>query len=78
MADKHTGLNATALDTLRAAGVSVAEWRKRNYMGAEWTGDACGCPDSRCIGFHHAGPDDCQCLTALLSEPNWTGEVSDR
>ena len=61
-------LNATARETLRVAGVSVAEWHRRNCMGDKWTGDACGCPDSRCIGSHHSGPDDCECLPALLEE----------
>ncbi len=59
-------LNATARATLAAAGVSVVEWRRRNHMGEEWRGDICGCPDDRCIGFHHEGPDDCGCLRALL------------
>lgn len=61
-----TRLNTTALATLRAAGVSVAEWKRRNRMGDMWFGDACGCPDNRCIGHHHYGGDDCECLSALL------------
>lgn len=59
-------LNTTALETLAAAGVAPAEWRARNLMGDKWLGDACGCPDDRCIGFHHSGADDCGCLPALL------------
>jgi hypothetical protein len=66
-----SALNASARDTLRAAGVSAAEWRKRNHMSKTWLGDACGCPDDRCIGFHHYASDDCGCLSALLSDPNW-------
>lgn len=64
-------LHATARETLRDAGVSVAEWQRRNHMGDTWTGDECGCPDDRCIGFHHFSPDDCRCLPAMLSDPNW-------
>jgi hypothetical protein len=66
-----TTLNETARETLREYGVTVAEWCRRNHMGDRWFGDACGCPDDRCIGFHHVGSDDCQCLTALLSDPDW-------
>ncbi|MFE3081747.1 hypothetical protein [Nocardia tengchongensis] len=66
-------LNVTARETLRASGVSVAEWRTRNDMGDTWLGDVCGCPDDRCIGLHHAGPDTCECLPALLSDPHWAG-----
>lgn len=64
--DTRGGLNEHALETLAAAGVSVPEWRRRNDMDETWTGDACGCPDDRCIGFHHDRPDDCRCLPALL------------
>jgi|GEM_PF-1261587 len=61
-------LNATARETLREARVTIAEWKRRNHMGVKWLGDECGCPDDRCIGFHHHGPDDCGCLPALLAE----------
>lgn len=62
-------LNETAKAMLRAAGVTQAEWARRNWMAdGKWSGDVCGCPDSgRCAnGFHHDGPDDCGCLPALL------------
>jgi len=62
-------LNATAKATLRAAGVSQSEWARRNWSGdGTWHGDACGCPDDRCIGFHHDGPRDCGCLPTLLAD----------
>lgn len=63
-------LNSYARDTLRAANVSVAAWT-RQCFGADattWYGDACGCPDDRCIGHHHADPHDCNCLTVLLED----------
>jgi hypothetical protein len=60
-------LNATAKATLRDAGVSQAEWRRyHGYDGRSWGDDACGCPDDRCISYHHYGPDDCGCLPVLL------------
>lgn len=38
----------------------------RHYFGDQpWGGDACGCVDNRCIGFHHAEGAECHCL------PNW-------
>ncbi|MEV0065405.1 MULTISPECIES: hypothetical protein [unclassified Amycolatopsis] len=62
-----TRLNEHAREQLRAAGVSPTEWARRNYfMDGQWHGDACGCPDDRCIGYHHDAEDDCGCLPALL------------
>jgi hypothetical protein len=61
-------LNAAAKAALKAARVSQAAWARANYMeSGQWSGDACGCPDDRCIGFHHFGPDDCGCLDVLLT-----------
>lgn len=63
-------LTADARDTLRAHDVSQAHWI-RHHFGADaksWHGDACGCPDDRCIGFHHDRQDDCQCLPTLLRD----------
>lgn len=63
-------LNAEARDTLRSAGVSQAAWIRRHCgdVARIWLGDACGCPDDRCIGFHHDAQDDCGCLSALLAD----------
>ena len=70
-----TALNATAKAQLRAAGITQADWARTSAgqlpaasCTPEWTGDACGCPDDRCIGFHHYGPDDCGCLDVLISQ----------
>lgn len=53
---------------LRAAGVTVTEWARANYStDGTWSGDACGCPDSRCKdGFHHSPQQRCGCLETLL------------
>lgn len=61
-------LNAAAIATLKAAGVSPALWDRANYGdGSKWTGDACGCPDDRCKdGFHHYPDQACGCLATLL------------
>lgn len=63
-----TALNETAKAMLREAGVSQAEWARTHSTDGKWHGDACGCPDDRCIGHHHERPDDCGCLPALLAE----------
>jgi hypothetical protein len=64
-----SALNATAKAELRAAGVSQAAWARHCFsVNAKWIGDACGCPDDRCIGYHHDGPDDCGCLPVLLAQ----------
>jgi len=60
-------LNEDAKIVLRDAGVSQAAWARANFMtDGKWCGDACGCPDSRCIGFHHADYAECGCLRVLL------------
>ena len=62
-------LNATAKTALRDAGVTVAEWaRAQGWADGRWRGDACGCPDDRCIGFHHLKGEECGCLRVLLGE----------
>jgi hypothetical protein len=62
-------LNSYAKAELRDAGVSQAAWARANYPAdGTWGGDACGCPDDRCIGFHHHGPGDCGCLPVLLAQ----------
>lgn len=38
------------------------------------TGDRCGCPDDRCIGFHHAAGEPCPCVAAL-STPTYAERV---
>jgi hypothetical protein len=61
-------LNTEAREQLRNAGISVAQWARENYFAdSRWHGDACGCPDDRCIGFHHDEDGECGCLPALLS-----------
>lgn len=62
-------LNNAAKEALRAAEVTQAAWI-RHHFGDDaktWGGDACGCPDDRCIGYHHNAPDDCNCLPVLLA-----------
>jgi hypothetical protein len=59
-------LNEYAKAGLRGAGVPQAEWARRHFTDGRWHGDACGCPDDRCIGYHHDGDGDCGCLPALL------------
>ena len=63
-------LNATAKAALRDAGVSQAAWARANYSpDGRWHGDACGCPDDRCMdGYHHFPGDECGCLRTLLAD----------
>jgi hypothetical protein len=42
--------------------------RWNGYSDGKWGGDRCGCPDDRCIGFHHDDENDCGCLEVLLGE----------
>jgi hypothetical protein len=63
-------LNGAATAALRGAGVSQAVWIRASFTIGRWGGDARGCPDDRCIGCHHGGPDDCGCLAGLLATPS--------
>jgi hypothetical protein len=46
-------LDEAARDVLRDAGISQAAYaRWQGYAYGRWGGDACGCPDDRCSGFH--------------------------
>lgn len=48
--------------------VTVAGYVRYWFDDGVWRGDSCGCPDDRCIGFHHDRPDDCHCVESTLSE----------
>jgi hypothetical protein len=62
-------LNEDAKTALRDAGVPQAAWARANYSSdGRWHGDSCGCPDSRCRGFHHNPDEECGCLQALLEQ----------
>jgi len=76
-----SALNAAAKAALRDAGISQAAWAREWFpcngkpgdLSTEigrpvWLGDACGCPDDRCIGYHHDAGDDCGCLRVLLDK----------
>ncbi len=62
-------LNAEARAVLAGAGMTPAAWaRVLGYSGRSWGGDACGCPDDRCMnGFHHEPQQECGCLESLLT-----------
>jgi hypothetical protein len=62
-------LNAAAKARLRAAGITPASWaRTHGSQDGRWHGDDCGCPDDRCIGYHHDAGDDCGCLDVLVGQ----------
>lgn len=61
-------LTFDAAETLKYAGISQAKWAARWFADGKWHGDRCGCPDARCIGYHHEDPFDCGCLNALVRE----------
>lgn len=76
-----TALNAAAKAALRDAGVTQAGWARHwfpcNAVPGDpateigrpvWLGDACGCTDDRCTGYHHDEHEDCGCLLVLLGQ----------
>lgn len=48
--------------------VTIAGYVRYWFEDGVWRGDSCGCPDDRCIGYHHDRPEDCHCLESTLSE----------
>jgi hypothetical protein len=63
-------LNADAKATLKAAGISQADWAREHFGTTTWRGDACGCPDDRCTeGFHHEAGEGCGCLLYRIGLP---------
>lgn len=65
-----TQLNYEARETLSLAGLTPSAWAKRHgyQTSKDWRGDECGCPDDRCIGYHHDASEECGCLPALIEE----------
>ena len=61
-------LNTDACEQIGNAEISPAQWARHHFQDGIWHGDACGCADDRCVGYHHDAHDDCRCLPALLAE----------
>lgn len=61
-------LSIAAKATIKDHGVSQASWARRFFSMPVWRGDTCGCPDERCIGYHHDAAEDCGCLSSLITE----------
>lgn len=60
-------LNDEALTRLEQAGITPEQWATHHHNRTDWAGDACGCPDDRCIGHHHDVDEPCRCLPALIT-----------
>lgn len=63
-----TTLTKQARETIKESGLTIAGYKRWNGYESGWGGDRCGCPDDRCIGFHHFTEDDCGCLPVLLDQ----------
>ncbi|GAB7192798.1 hypothetical protein NUM3379_35070 [Kineococcus sp. NUM-3379] len=64
-----SNLNREASRALREAGITKTAWARHFFADpSEWHGDACGCADDRCIGYHHDENDDCGCLPVLIQQ----------
>lgn len=66
-------LTREARNEIKASGITIAAYIRDQKPdsgkdGRTWMGDACGCTDDRCIGYHHDESDDCYCLPVLLAE----------
>jgi hypothetical protein len=68
---RYGNLSRNARDVIRfwyGDPVTIAGYIRYWSADGVWRGDSCGCPDDRCIGFHHDQPGDCHCLESTLSE----------
>lgn len=61
-------LNATARETIRGEGQTIAGYVRFYGTDGTWTGDACGCVDDRCMGHHHDAGEDCGCVSAFVAD----------
>jgi hypothetical protein len=61
-------LAPSARAALSDSGLTVADYARQFWTHGVWLGDACGCPDDRCAGFHHDAADDCGCLPVLMQQ----------
>lgn len=64
-------LTRDAKSEIMAAGLTLRAYARSMQWAdnaeGRWYGDACGCPDDRCIGYHHEEGENCGCLTSLLA-----------
>jgi hypothetical protein len=70
-----SSMSRATIDALRAEGITrrkyvahIAAWLTYDTPDPEWHGDRCGCPDDRCIGFHHGPDEECGCLAVFVAE----------
>jgi hypothetical protein len=62
-------LGRAAREEIKASGLTIAGYvRRAGWVDGKWHGDACGCTDDRCIGYHHDELEDCGCLPVLLED----------
>lgn len=61
-------LSPLARAEIQDYGVSVADFIRHWDKDGVWRGDRCGCPDDRCIGYHHDNATDCGCLPVVVQE----------
>jgi hypothetical protein len=61
-------LSASVVAALADSGLTEADYVSRFSADGVWYGDACGCSDDRCAGFHHDEASDCGCFPNLLEQ----------
>jgi hypothetical protein len=61
-------LSASVVAALADSGLTEADYARSFWPDGVWSGDACGCADDRCIGFHHDAGSDCGCFPVLLDQ----------
>lgn len=62
---------------IHESGLTLIAYVRYTFPDGVWGGDACGCTDDRCIGYHHDEADECGCLPVLLAEARKGDPMSD-
>lgn len=61
-------LSRVARRQIRESGLTIAAYIRDWCPDDRWLGDSCGCPDDRCIGYHHDENEECSCLDVTIAE----------
>jgi hypothetical protein len=61
-------LSASVVAALAEEGLTVEDYAGQFSADGVWYGDACGCSDDRCSGFHHDAASNCGCFPVLLEQ----------
>lgn len=69
-----TRLSPEAREQIKFSELTITEYIAEWSTTGEWRGDACGCHDDRCAGYHHDVAEECPCLQQCIARV-WATKV---